>query len=155
MRLLLLAIIAIPILEIWVLIKVGGLIGGFNTIGLILLTAIAGLALLRQQGLQTLLRARQKVERGEAPAGEMVEGIFLAVGGIFLMLPGFISDVVGFCCLIPGLRRGLIGWGLRRMTIASHDTRSGSFRDESHPGSHTIEGDYRREDDRRKEDPQK
>ncbi len=144
MRLLLLAIIAIPILEIWVLIKVGALIGGLNTIGLILLTAIAGIALLRQQGLQTLLRARHKVERGEAPAGEMVEGIFLAVGGIFLVLPGFITDVIGFCCLIPGLRRGLIGWGLRHMTVVSR--RHGP----DHSNSHTIEGEYRREDDPRK-----
>src|SRR5690606_19661020 len=93
-----------PIVEMWVLIKVGGVIGALPTIGLVLLTAVIGLALLRMQGFATLLRARQKMEEGQLPAKELVEGIFLAVGGALLLTPGFVTDALGFACLLPGTR---------------------------------------------------
>jgi UPF0716 protein FxsA len=144
-RLILILLVALPVLEIWVLIKVGGMIGGLPTIALVILTAAVGVALLRRQGVKTLLRVRDKLERGEVPAGELVEGVFLAVGGLFLLLPGFITDGVGFCCLIPGLRRGLIEWGLRQSLVRKHSAPTNSSTD-----SHTIEGEYHREDEPRK-----
>lgn len=105
----LLLFILIPILEMWLLIQVGSHIGALATIGLVLLTAMIGLALLRQQGFATLLRANQKMEAGQLPAQEIVDGLFLAVGGALLLTPGFFTDAIGFICLIPGLRKLLLG----------------------------------------------
>jgi UPF0716 protein FxsA len=105
----LLLFILIPVCEMWLLIKVGSHIGALPTIGLVLLTAMIGLALLRQQGFATLLRANQKMEAGQLPAQEIVDGLFLAVGGALLLTPGFFTDAIGFVCLIPGLRRLLLG----------------------------------------------
>ncbi|MFS1523814.1 FxsA family protein [Microbulbifer sp. 2304DJ12-6] len=142
MRLLLLLFIALPVLEMWVLITVGREIGALPTIGLVLLTAVVGLALLRRQGLSTLMRAQEKVRSGDIPVREMVEGVFLAVGGALLLTPGFITDALGFACLVPGLRQLLLGRLLRHVTIV----RPGGFQD-SHArkrGSDVIEGEFSR-----------
>ncbi|NWO04444.1 MAG: FxsA family protein [Alteromonadaceae bacterium] len=124
--------IVMPIAEMAVLIKVGGMIGVFNTIGLVLLTAVVGAWLLRQQGLATLLRANQRLNSGELPAREVAEGLVLAVGGALLLTPGFITDTVGFLCLIPGSRHWLAAQALKRMTVAggsqSFHFQAGSFR---------------------------
>lgn len=124
--------IIVPIAEMAVLIKVGGMIGIFNTIGLVLLTAVVGAWLLRQQGLATLLRANQRLSSGELPAKEVAEGLILAVGGALLLTPGFITDTVGFLCLIPGSRHWLAAQALKRMTVAggrqSFHFQAGSFR---------------------------
>lgn len=107
MRLIFPLFIIVPILEMLLLIQVGGLIGAIPTIGLVLLTAVIGLQLLRQQGLSTLMRANQKLASGEMPAEEVVEGIMLAVGGALLLTPGFFTDVLGFLCLLPYSRRAM------------------------------------------------
>ncbi|KMQ74995.1 FxsA family protein [Marinobacter subterrani] len=119
--------IILPIAEMAVLIKVGGMIGVFNTVGLVLLTAVIGAWLLRQQGLATLLRANQRLNSGELPAKEVAEGLILAVGGALLLTPGFITDTVGFLCLIPGTRHWLAAQALKRMVVAGQ-SRSFSFR---------------------------
>ncbi|TGN39900.1 FxsA family protein [Marinobacter confluentis] len=116
--------IVMPIVEMTILIKVGGMIGALNTIGLVLLTAIIGAALLRQQGLSTLLRANQRLNSGELPAREVAEGLILAVGGALLLTPGFVTDGIGFLCLMPGSRQWLAGQALKRMVVAG---QSGSF----------------------------
>ena len=100
--------IVLPILEMYILIEVGSLIGAFNTIGLVLLTALLGLILLRLQGFQTLLNARNKLLQAELPTEEIVTGIFLAVGGALLLTPGFVTDFIGFMCLLPFTRRFLM-----------------------------------------------
>ena len=86
---LLMLFVIMPVVEMWVLVEVGSEIGALTTIGLVLLTAMLGLALLRQQGVSTLMRANQRMQSGQLPAQEMVEGIFLAVGGALLLTPGF------------------------------------------------------------------
>lgn len=148
MRFFLIFILVLPLLELWLLIRVGGAIGGLATVALVIFTALGGLFLLRRQGLATVLRARSRLEQGEAPAGELVEGVFLAFGGILLLIPGFITDVIGLCCLLPGLRRGVVGWVLRQAAwrgVVVRDRGRGS-----RPDIHTIEGEYHREDDPRK-----
>lgn len=101
MKYLLPTFIILPVLEMYVLIKVGGSIGAFNTILLVLLTAFMGLYLLRLQGFQTLMNVKNKLEKSELPTGEIVIGIFLAIGGALLLTPGFITDIIGFLCLLP------------------------------------------------------
>lgn len=93
--------LVIPILEIYFLIKVSDIIDVFPTIILVILTAVIGAGLLRQQGISTLARLQQNMGQGKIPAQELIEGVLLAVGGALLMTPGFITDTIGFLCLIP------------------------------------------------------
>jgi len=93
--------LVIPIVEIYFLLKVGDVIGAMPTIILVVLTAVIGAGLLRQQGLSTLARLQQNMGQGKIPAQEMIEGVLLAVGGALLMTPGFVTDTMGFLCLLP------------------------------------------------------
>jgi len=156
----LLLFIVVPVVEMWVLIQVGSEIGALPTIGLVLLTAMIGLALLRKQGASALLRANQRMEAGQLPAEEMVEGIFLAVGGALLLTPGFVTDALGFACLIPGLRQWLIGKALKkvifRATSSAGFTSYSTFGGEEPEGEKrssgdVIEGEFKRQDSSNKE----
>ncbi|MFT7218234.1 MAG: UPF0716 protein FxsA, partial [Paraglaciecola sp.] len=82
----------LPIIEISLLITVGGKIGGWNTIAIVIITALAGSYLVRQQGLSTLLQAQQKMQQGAIPGQEMAEGLLLVIAGVMLVTPGFITD---------------------------------------------------------------
>jgi UPF0716 protein FxsA len=108
MKYLLPSFIVLPILEMYVLIKVGGSLGALNTVLLVLLTALIGVALLRVQGFRTLMNARNKLGMAQLPAEEIITGIFLAIGGALLLTPGFITDIFGFLCLVPLTRRILL-----------------------------------------------
>ena len=135
LAILLILFIGMPIAEIYVLITVGSRIGAGWTIALVLLTAVIGTLLLRQQGLSTLWRARQTMEAGGVPALELLEGVILAVGGALLLTPGFITDAIGFACLLPPVRQVLVRAALRRLRPAGP------------PGeTRTLEGDFRRDD---------
>ncbi|MFT7129527.1 MAG: UPF0716 protein FxsA [Gammaproteobacteria bacterium] len=118
MRFLLFLFILIPITEMWVLIEVGSKIGALSTIFLVFLTAIVGLALLRKQGVDTLLRLNKRIEQGQIPAGEILEGVALAVGGALLLTPGFITDSIGFLCLLPFTRKYLLAKFLHKAVAA-------------------------------------
>ena len=152
----LLLFIIVPILEMWLLIEVGSHIGALPTIGLVFLTAIVGLALLRHQGFTALTRAQHKMAQGEIPAQEMGEGLFLAVGGALLLTPGFITDAVGFSCLIPGVRQVLLAYLLRRVqvtqfrshwqTSSQNPTRSRGTDAPKPDHPETLEGEFKRED---------
>jgi UPF0716 protein FxsA len=111
----LLALIATPILEIAVFIEVGERIGLWSTLGLVVLTAVIGTALLRQQGLATLASARTTIERGGMPVQEVLDGICLLIAGAFLLTPGFITDGFGAALLLPPLRRVIQRWGIKRL----------------------------------------
>lgn len=91
-------------IELYLLIQVGGLIGILPTLALCILTAALGAGLLRHQGLQTLARVRHKLDHGELPATDLIAGAILLVSGMLLLTPGFFTDVVGFLCLVPGIR---------------------------------------------------
>ena len=108
MKYLLPSFIVLPILEMYVLIKVGGNLGALNTVLLVLLTALIGVTLLRVQGFRTLMNAKNKLGMAQLPAEEIITGIFLAIGGALLLTPGFITDIFGFLCLVPLTRRILL-----------------------------------------------
>lgn len=105
---LLLLFIVMPVLEIWLLFKIGAQIGALPTIALVLLTAMLGLRLLRQQGMQTYVRLQQKMQQGQPPAQEMLEALALAIGGALLLTPGFVTDGLGLMCLLPYTRRSVV-----------------------------------------------
>jgi len=151
-RFLLLIFIIVPIVEMWLLIQVGGVIGAVPTIAAVLLTAVIGLAMLRRQGLSTLLRVNQRMESGELPAQEMLEGIVLAVSGALLLTPGFFTDAIGFAGLTPVLRQWLVRRLVGRVTMFQGGVVGGaSFRQEVK--GNTLEGEFQREDEQRKDEP--
>jgi len=104
---LLVLFIVMPIVEIAVLIQVGGALGLLPTLAIVILTAIIGTRMLRSQGRATFERARQRMGSGEMPASEIVEGMLLLVGGVLLLTPGFVTDAFGFLCLVPASRAWL------------------------------------------------
>lgn len=107
LTILFLVFLVVPITEIYVLIQIGTVIGAEWTIVGVVSTALIGAWLVRAQGLVTYQRAVQNVKSGETPAVELVEGLFLLVAGALLITPGFVTDAIGFICLIPVLRRAL------------------------------------------------
>ncbi|MCK5917718.1 MAG: FxsA family protein [Cocleimonas sp.] len=150
--------LVVPVVEIYLLIQVGSLIGALPTILLILATAIIGAGLLRQQGLSTLARFQNNLASGSLPAQEMIEGILLAVGGALLMTPGFVTDAMGFFCLIPFTRKALAHYIMKRSAV---QVQAGvaDFARSARPGSHgakgggvdnnTYEGEFVRKEDER------
>lgn len=151
MPFLLILFILVPLGEIFLLIEIGQVIGALATIALCLLTAGLGAALLRQQGMQTLARARQNLDRGMAPAMELLEGVALLVGGALLLTPGFATDVLGFVCLLPPTRHALVRLALSRLEVqygpAGPPPGQGPRRGPDQPD--VIEGEYERRDDDR------
>lgn len=148
--LILLAIlVVVPLTEIYILIAVGTEIGALSTIALCLLTAAIGAALLQRQGLQTMQRARANLDRGRVPAMEMLEGVALAIGGVLLLTPGFVTDAIGFACLIPFTRR-LMVLGLMQRVRVVHGPIQGQSRpgpaESGTEGRQTIEGEFKRRD---------
>lgn len=153
MGLVLLIFILVPVTEIWLLITVGGEIGAFPTIGLIILTAVVGVMMIRLQGLSTLMRAHQRLHMGEMPAREMIEGLLLALAGVLLLVPGFATDAVGFVCLVPPVRRWLADRWLTRqrgMQVHARSYRADSGAPDRKPpaqSGRTLEGDFTRNGD--------
>ncbi len=155
-----LAFIIVPIAEIAIFIGVGGAIGLWNTLALIVLTAIAGTALLRAQGLSTLRRAQESFARHIFPMAELFDGLCLLIAGAMLLTPGFATDTAGLALFVPWIRAAL-----RRAMLGYLGTRGGGRiwvdgEDIAAPGDpgggegRTIEGEYRRidpdgDDDRR------
>jgi UPF0716 protein FxsA len=97
--------LAVPVIEIYILIQVGQVIGALWTIFFVVLTAVIGVQLLKRQGLSTLSRAQLKMNQGELPAQELIDGIALMMAGAFLLTPGFFTDAFGFLLLIPATRK--------------------------------------------------
>ncbi len=106
--------LAVPIAEMYVLIQVGSQIGALATIGLVVLTAVVGAALMRSQGMATMNNIQMSMAQGKMPAMELAEGAAILFAGALLLTPGFITDTLGFLCLTPIVRQGLI-----RKVIAS------------------------------------
>ncbi len=142
--LLLAAFIGVPIVEIAVFIEVGGALGLWPTLGLVVLTAVLGTWQLRAQGLATLMRAREQVERGALPTRELFDGACLLVAGALLLTPGFITDAVGFLLFFPPVRDILLGLLARhvqtrmqtRVFVDGEEVSSGG------PNGPVIDGEY-------------
>lgn len=138
---LLFALLSVPLLEIYLLISIGALIGAGATIVVVILTAVLGAWLLRLQGLQTLARVRTAINHGELPALELIEGVILLVSGIVLLTPGFFTDAFGFIGLVPAIRRRVAAAIIRHF-ISGAQSQMHVHRAQ---GS-IIEGTYRTED---------
>lgn len=138
-RILFLLFLTVPLVEIYFLIQVGQEIGAFSTVLLCILTAALGAILLRIQGILTLLRAREKLQRGEIPADNLLEGLILLIAGVMLLTPGFVTDVIGFLCLVPSLRSRMALNMLHR-----------AFREDLRRRNIIVEGEFWEEDNHRR-----
>lgn len=166
--LVLLVLLGLPVAEIWVMIEIGQEIGAFPTVALIVGTAALGVLMFRIQGMATLARVQDHLDRGETPVGELLSGLGLLVAGMLLLIPGFLTDALGLILFIPPVRRFLVGAALA-WAVARGSTRIWTVRPAAGgaaprrpdgPGP-VIEGDFeevtprRPDDDRRRLDDER
>ena len=112
-----LAFTIIPVSEIYILIAIGGQIGILPSIGLVILTGIVGASLARRQGLKTLGRIRDSFQQGVVPGEELINALLIAIAGIVLLTPGFLTDAAGLFLLIPATRTLCREWLKRRIEL--------------------------------------
>ena len=108
MHVVLLLIIGIPLIEIYLMIEIGGVIGALNTIFLIFFTAIMGIYFAQLEGLNTMRSAFNQIRKDEIPVYEIISGAALAFAALLLIIPGFLTDIIGFLLIIPFTRKKLI-----------------------------------------------
>lgn len=134
----LLIFILVPIIEIAAFIKIGDIIGLWPTLGCIILTAVVGTLLLRQQGLSVLREAQGSLEHNQVPVDSVIHGAFLLVAGALLLTPGFFTDAVGFTLLIPPARKAiaLMIWNRLKDRVHVHHAGMGAG-----PGARSRPGD--------------
>jgi UPF0716 protein FxsA len=99
-----LAFVVVPIVEIGLFLQIGSYIGVPATLGLIILTAIAGTMLVRSQGIDVIRKVQNSANRGEMPVAALAQGLFVLIAGVLLLTPGFATDTLGFALLIPPIR---------------------------------------------------
>ena len=140
MNTVLITIILVPIIEIYLFIKIGGQIGAFNTISLIFITAIIGIIYARYEGLNTLKSGFSQLVKNELPAYEIISGAAIAFAALLLIIPGFATDVLGFLLVFPLTRRLMFGKFVKK------------FSNEKRNKKPYIEGEFEdiEEDDERK-----
>ena len=140
MNSLLIALILIPIIEIYLFIEIGGLIGAFNTISLIFITAIIGVIYARYEGLNTLRSGFSQLIKNEAPVYEIISGAAIAFAALLLIVPGFATDLFGFLLIFPLTRKLIFGKIINK------------FKNETKIKKPYIEGEFEdiEEDDERK-----
>ena len=149
--LLLAALIGVPLIEIGLFIEIGGFIGLWPTLALVVLTAAIGSWQLRAQGLATLARGRQQLDRGQLPKRELFDGFCLVIAGALLLTPGFMTDAVGLALFVPGFRDMLRRYLASRMGAATEthvwvdgeEIRTDQGRPGRGAGGGVIEGEYR------------
>jgi UPF0716 protein FxsA len=105
-----LAFTIIPVLEIYLLIKLGTVLGALNTVIIVILTGILGAALARFEGLNTMIKIKEGLSRGEMPAEGMLDALLILIAGIVLLTPGFLTDIAGLLILIPQMRTLFKRW---------------------------------------------
>ncbi len=141
----LLLILAIPVVELSILIDIGGEIGALSTVMLCLLTAGIGLSLVRLQGIRVFQDMQAAARKGEAIGPSLIHGFFLLIAGIFLFIPGFVTDFIGALLLLPPVRLALGKMGAAHIIVKN--------RSKKHPGEDVtiIEGEYYEADSREKD----
>ncbi len=115
---LLLLFTVLPLVELYLLIKIGTVIGGLNTLALVLVTGVTGAYLARLEGYRTMIRAQENLQAGIVPAEEMIDGLLIFAAGVMLITPGILTDGAGLLILFPPTRRWFKIWLRRRFDAA-------------------------------------
>lgn len=131
--------LALPILELYLLVRIGAVLGFFPVFIWVLIAATLGIRLLQFQSWAIWNRLQQSLRSGEHPARELLENAVVMAGGLLLIVPGFITDLIALACLIPASRRRLA------LYLERHGETLLVTRRRHQPDSHTIEGEFRRE----------
>lgn len=139
MRYLFFLVILLPFIEIYALIIIGNYIGAFNAILLIILTGIIGLYLLRNQGLRTLFNLRSNPKGFEPSPDNILKTLFTPIGGFFLLIPGFLTDLFGLLILLPLTRILIIGFLFNSLGSLRHNQKHNKSNDD------WIEGEYKKD----------
>jgi len=116
--------IALPALEIFLLIKIGGQVGALNTVALIFLTAIIGVYFAKLQGIQTLKSGMVNLYQNKMPIYEIMSGASIAVAALLLIIPGFFTDIIGFFLLIPFTRKIIFKIFINKNSVESKDRKT-------------------------------
>ncbi|PUB17186.1 FxsA family protein [Yoonia sediminilitoris] len=138
---LLIAFIAIPMIEIALFIQVGGVIGLGWTLLIVLMTAIAGSYLVRHQGLRELGNLQSSFSEMRDPTEPLANGAMILVAGALLLTPGFFTDIVGLSLLVPAVRRAAFKWVRSRVKVARFEMGPGPAQ-EPEPQDHVIDGEF-------------
>ena len=125
MNTVLLAVILIPIVEIYLIIKIGSQIGAFTTIFLVFFTAVVGVYYARYEGINTLRSGMTQIIKNQIPAHELISGAAIAFAAFLLIIPGFATDLIGFLLIIPITRRLILGRLNRK--FENKDTKKSNF----------------------------
>jgi UPF0716 protein FxsA len=136
---LLLVFAAIPFLEIALMIKVGQALGFWPTLAMIVASATLGTYVLYEQGFQVLGRALDAMARGRPPVGPVVDGVFVALAGLLLIVPGFLTDICGLALLVPRVRHAFAAWSIRKV-LRSAEMRGFVFGKRSANGAGNAQG---------------
>ncbi len=120
---LLLLFILVPLVELFLLIEIGRLIGTFSTLTIIVFTGIVGAYLARRQGIGVLHQIRTEIANGRLPAAQLADGVIILLAGAVLITPGVLTDALGFLCLIPASRKIIKKMLWRWLESAVHDGR--------------------------------
>ena len=151
-----LALIALPMLELALLIKTGQVIGFWATLGLVVAAAVLGAAIMSRQGISVARRTREAIAQGRPPVGPVLDGAFLLLAGALLISPGFITDVMALALLVPPIRRKVARWCVRRLAERAHvqvevheptadrGRRTGAAASEGQVDGPVIEGEFER-----------
>lgn len=136
------AFLLVPLIEIGLFIQVGGLIGLWPTLAIVVLTAVAGTVLVRSQGLRAMDDLRRSFA-GQADPGEaLAHGAMILVSGALLLTPGFFTDAVGFALLVPQVRMAVFRWLRQRVQVVRFDTNQAPPRPDRPRPPDVIDGDY-------------
>jgi len=143
----------VSLLEIFVLVKVGGFLGAWPTILLVIITALIGSALVRSQGLQLVQKLQQRMASGEMPGQQLIEGMMLIITGILLVTPGFVTDLCGLLLLQPTIRAGIAKLLLANVKFAPQGSMGGfssqGFGQTSRNDDSVIEGEFEHKEDKK------
>jgi UPF0716 protein FxsA len=137
MAALLLLLLALPVVELVVLIQVAGTIGFLDTVGLLIVVSLVGAWLAKRVGAGVVRRIQRAVAAGQAPDREVVDGALVLLAGVLLILPGFVSDAIGIALLLPPVRAGVRTLILRRLARRQHLVVVGGRRGQSTPTGQT------------------
>ena len=142
---LLFAFLAVPIIEIALFIQIGGLIGLWPTLLIVVLTAVAGTILVRSQGAKALMDLQRSFSDLSDPTPHLAHGAMILISGVLLLTPGFFTDAVGFALLAPGVRDWVIRKARARINVQSFTMGSGQPRPDAarrHPDDKVIDGEF-------------
>jgi UPF0716 protein FxsA len=121
----------VPFVELYILLELGRVIGALETLLIVIVTGIVGGTLAKMEGWRTWRKIREDLSRGIVPSGRLVDGVLILAGGLLLLTPGILTDIIGFSLLIPLTRRALKGYIRRRF---EEKIRRGEYRVEMHMG---------------------